>query len=124
MNENEQKAYIEFPANYENIVKKKIEALELDYENVIKSNMVINDEGDESSEEEKEAPEVNNMEYYQCINNDDEFIEVEEDIIIQKDELEGIEFVEKKYNSPIKNPEKIKNAMKSIKLPPPNWAKE
>ncbi len=128
MNGNEQNGYIEYPQNYEDIVNKKLEVLEKEYQSVINSNIQHVDDGDESSEEdhkEKEADNNDDMQYYQCLNNDEEFVEVEEDLVIEKSDIDGFEFVEEKsYKSPIKNPDKIKNAMRSIELPAPKWAKE
>jgi hypothetical protein len=130
MNGNEQNGYIEYPKNYEDIANKKLEVLEKEYQSVLNSNIQHVDDEDESSEEEhKEKNEDNtnndDMQYYQCLNNDEEFVEVEEDLVIQNNDLDGFEFVDdKSYKSPIKNPDKIKNAMKSIKLPAPKWAKE
>lgn len=112
------------------------------------------DQNEKNSEIEEKEPEIigeNN--YYQCLqeNEEDEgFIEVAEecknernfieDSMRSERELENFEFCEtvnvgiiqqekqdnsiKKHIGPIENPDKIKQAMKSISMNPPRWAQK
>jgi hypothetical protein len=151
--ENNEKITIEIPENYKEIAEKKLQMLELDYQNTIKKDYKVEDVKDEERSDSEEDSNNDNNEnyqdnrYYQCL-NDDEFVEVnEEDNFVQDDtnykkiNEDGItencefEFIEDDTNSenirteqlkiePIKNPEKIKNAMKNIKITPPKWAQK
>jgi hypothetical protein len=168
---------IEIPKNYEEIVARKLEILEKDYQNTIKANFNeeimnhsssssegdINEEVKDNESEDKIRNLGNN--YYQCLDEyneqddneietvdnfgnvnrlNDEFVEVEEEFRpvdvgtnIQYDQFEfkdedinGVfkECEEVKgngaFSNPIKDPQKIKEAMKKIQLPPPRWAQK
>jgi hypothetical protein len=152
---------IEYPLNYEEIVKRKLEILNKDYEDTIKCNFdsglnLNNDDYSESDDnsgdisDSKKDGEIENKDngYYQCLNNceDEEFLDVcEEDCKNEENDLkvedknlnniEDLEFVNNESNkpaenivfvakNPVKDPEKIKNAMKSITMKPPKWAEK
>ena len=109
--------------------------------NNLNENNIINDSNKEYYKPLSEEPDT--------LNEDDDFIEVkEEEKKIQINEIndnkdnqnvniDDFEFVDddkkdskkvenkniKRERSPIKNPEKIKQAMKSINIKPPEWAK-
>ena len=146
---------LEYPSNYEDIVGRKLNILDKEYQDVIKAEQNkttnTNNNDDSDSEEEKKGHEgevpkqktqheedaknnddVNDKEYYQPIgencDDDDEFLEVQENV---EPKIEDFEFVEetnkndkqpRRRTSPIKNPEKIKNAMKGLNLKAPKWA--
>lgn len=152
----EEKFIIEYPKNYNEIVERKLQILEREYQETIKCNIkqeILDAENKENNDDDSESEEMENKEnidnnYYQHINeNENEFLEVEEDDLIQnnnkneenKNEEEvNFEFISTITNNenksisntdyiflpknPIKNPEKIKQAMKSIKMPTPKWA--
>jgi hypothetical protein len=111
------------------------------------------DEGSETiTEENKNNSEcddkrVSDNNYYQCLDDmneednhietvDEEFVEVIEDDIVTNvvNTMQNVQIgngqndidsaPEIKIKDPIKNPEKIKEAMKKIKLPTPIWAKQ
>ena len=140
------KEVIEYPQNYEEIVARKLAQLEVDYQNTIKANFTedinqddddsIDEDGKESELVDKQPSEKIENNYYQCLNdcedneldiNDNEFIEVNEEC-----NTEVFEFVKEEkedktkatFIDPIKNPDKIKEAMKKIKLQPPRWAQK
>ena len=133
MSEENEKTYIEYPLNYEEIVSKKLAIIEKDYENTIKSN--FNDKLDESDEESEICEDNNHYNYQRLDEVEDEFIQVEENQIIdiEEDITKEIEFINDNknnesikisYSNPIKDPEKIREAMRKIKLTPPKWAQK
>jgi hypothetical protein len=81
--------YIEYPLNYEEIVAKKLEMLEMDYNETLKCNFGDRiSKIDEEKEYEDESCEVNN---YECL---DESVEDEEIIVEEKpNNVEDIENV-------------------------------
>ena len=177
--ENNEDFILEYPSNYKELVDKKLNKLQEEYdevnnldnkENENKENLSVNNNenlSENSSKNSNEKNENNNLnenniindsnkEYYKplseepdTLNEDDDFIEVkEEEKKIQINEIndnkdnqnvniDDFEFVDddkkdskkvenkniKRERSPIKNPEKIKQAMKSINIKPPEWAK-
>ena len=177
--DNNKEYVLEYPSNYNELVEKKLNKLQEEYdevnnldnkENENKENLSVNNNenlSENSSKNSNEKNENNNLnenniindsnkEYYKplseepdTLNEDDDFIEVkEEEKKIQINEIndnkdnqnviiDDFEFVDddkkdskkvenkniKRERSPIKNPEKIKQAMKSINIKPPEWAK-
>ena len=177
--DNNEDFILEYPSNYKELVDKKLNKLQEEYdevnnldnkENENKENLSVNNNenlSENSSKNSNEKNENNNLnenniindsnkEYYKplseepdTLNEDDDFIEVkEEEKKIQINEIndnkdnqnvniDDFEFVDddkkdskkvenkniKRERSPIKNPEKIKQAMKSINIKPPEWAK-
>jgi hypothetical protein len=144
--ENHPKEIIEYPHNYEEIVARKLEQLEKDYTITVKANFneeelredsdsSIDEDGKESESGEKQPSEKIENHYYQSLNEcceddneietlNEEFIEVDEEV-----NFESFEFVKDKENTvpfkePIQNPDKIKEAMRKIKLLPPSWARK
>ena len=99
--ENKEKISIEYPKNYEKIIDFKIHRLEKEYQETINSNFKEEDlknipdfDSDSESENENENSKNENVEngenlngYQQCINNDDEFVEVLEDENDDKEDL-------------------------------------
>jgi hypothetical protein len=93
----------------------------------------LNDDDDGFIEVKEENNEDNkiennniNLKEYENLNQDNEKKEINindfeftEDIKIEEKKIEQ----KKRKNSPIKNPEKIKEAMKSLNIKPPEWAK-
>ena len=93
----------------------------------------LNDDDDGFIEVKEENNEDNkiennniNLNEYENLNQDNEKKEINindfeftEDIKIEEKKIEQ----KKRKNSPIKNPEKIKEAMKSLNIKPPEWAK-
>ncbi len=177
--DNNKEYVLEYPSNYNELVEKKLNKLQEEYdevnnldnkENENKENLSVNNNenlSENSSKNSNEKNENNNLnenniindsnkEYYKplseepdTLNEDDDFIEVKEEekkieineINDNKDNqnvnIDDFEFVDddkkdsikvenkniKRERSPIKNPEKIKQAMKSINIKPPEWAK-
>ena len=180
--DNNKEYVLEYPSNYNELVEKKLNKLQEEYdevnnldnkENENKENLSVNNNenlSENSSKNSNEKNENNNLnenniindsnkEYYKplseepdTLNEDDDLIEVkEEEKKIQINEIndnkdnkdnqnvniDDFEFVDddkkdstkvenkniKRERSPIKNPEKIKQAMKSINIKPPEWAK-
>ena len=177
--DNNKEYVLEYPSNYNELVEKKLNKLQEEYdevnnldnkENENKENLSVNNNenlSENSSKNSNEKNENNNLnenniindsnkEYYKplseepdTLNEDDDFIEVKEEekkieineINDNKDNqnvnIDDYEFVDddkkdskkvenkniKRERSPIKNPEKIKQAMKSINIKPPEWAK-
>ena len=93
----------------------------------------LNDDDDGFIEVKEENNEDNkiennniNLNEYENLNQDNEKKEINindfeftEDIKVEEKKIEQ----KKRKNSPIKNPEKIKEAMKSLNIKPPEWAK-
>jgi hypothetical protein len=157
--EKDEKFTLEYPLNYNEIVERKMKKIDEEYADV-KNRNISNEEapfgGDLESESncsESGDKKVEENNYYQCLNNEEEFVEVEEynnednpvenndetkvekyikelefEFISVEDQLKQSEEeqAEKKDipipRSPVKNPEKIKDAMKKIQIKPPKWA--
>lgn len=139
---------LEYPSNYNDIVDRKLQKLDDEYNEVHKGEMKNIEEHTENiSSEDDEGKITDNLdnkennvedkEYYQQLNNnDDDFVEVQEDDDNNtksiEDAMKDFEFVEplpqvskqpkERKHSPIKNPEKIKASMRSLNIKAPKWA--
>ena len=90
LNENEN-FVLEYPSNYEDVVNKKLNNLQKDYELTIKNNVNNNNIEDKSEEDRKEdnekeeinieqtKPEISDNKYYQKLDNNDNSLKKEED---------------------------------------------
>jgi hypothetical protein len=169
---NNEKFIIEYPLNYEEIVQRKMQQIDKEYNETLNANIRFEDlsQSDDSEDslpdqeknpisQEKDTPQTKESEgyiQYQCLSDDDEddFLEVSEECknenrnflgenilngqievtsretnfeyqekeIIQK--RENDEVLAKSIKITIRDPEKIKTAMKSIKMNPPKWAQK
>jgi hypothetical protein len=166
---------IEYPLNYEEIVQRKLQQLEKEYNDTIDANIRTEDlnqskDSDDSSPDQEKNPLSQEKEtnpskesegyiQYQCLsdNEDDEFVEVNEECkneninflgetilngqIPENSSRSQLEFIvcthreviqkrdddelfAKSIKITIREPEKIKTAMKSIKMNPPKWAQK
>lgn len=126
---------LEVPVNYDEIVKERIDTLELDYKQTIDKTEVI-DENEKVEDKSKSKHEKNieieaNTDYaqigdYQNLgDDDDDFYEVEEVTNFQVESFPQIQAEEVKPTSLTKDQsDKIKKSMQSIKIPTPKWAEQ
>lgn len=139
---------LEYPSNYNDIVDRKLQKLDDEYNEVHKGELKnmqehtenVSSEDEDTKNKDKEHIKDNNVvdnEYYQPLNNnEDDFIEVQEDDNNNtkpiEDAMKDFEFVDtppkiieqpkQRKHSPIKNAEKIKASMRSLNIKAPKWA--
>ena len=109
MNENESEVKV---SNYDKIVDFKLKKLEKEYEETVECEMPPRDDEEDNSSEE-------NNNYAPL--EDDEFEEVEDKTETKEKPMCPIIEPNTKFE-PVKNPDKIRKAMESIKLKQPTWA--